>query len=250
MAAGDKYDKDGKLIPQTAPATGTTGSKGVTPSTSFTTGTGATIPSFFTPAAADTQLGQDQRQLAGEVQEYARSGTITEEGARLMQRARDLNIPENTIRGIYQKVQPPIGPEESIFQQEENAARQRSKDSGAFGGPNKASSNNVNTTTTRLLNRYDEMQGMAMGLGSNGALQVSGPTGSRGTPISGSSKKDRYADIRSSIMGDALKRQGLNQELQRARIEAFKRANSKKDVDAADNLTADIQNGRFPLGYG
>jgi hypothetical protein len=250
MAAGDKYDKDGKLIPQIAPATGTTGAKGITPSTSFTTGTGATIPTFFTPAAENTQLGQDQRQLAGMVQEYARSGTITEEGARLMQRARDLNIPENTIRGIYQGVRPPEAKPKSVFQQEEEAARQRSKDSGAFGGPNKNALNSPNTTTTRLLDRYDAMQGSRMGSVSNGAAQVSGPTGSRGTPISGSSQKDRYAGIRSSIMGEAYKQKGLEQELQRARIEAFKRANSKKDIDAANNMTADIQNGRYPLAYG
>jgi hypothetical protein len=53
-------------------------------------------------------------------------------------------------------------PVRSIFDADEAAARQRSKDSGAFGGPNLNPSNSQGPTT-RLLDRYDAMQGARMG---------------------------------------------------------------------------------------
>jgi len=59
---------------------------------------------------------------------------------------------------------PPVMPPSvrSIFDAGEAAARQRASDTGAFGGPNLKPSNSEGPTT-RLLDRYDAMQGARMG---------------------------------------------------------------------------------------
>ena len=229
MAVGDKRDKNGKLIASTAPTTGTTPLVGSAPlpspdlipktaATPLTTPTGGVIPSFFTPAAENSPLGVQQRELADAVKGYAKSGEIGNEGARLMQEARKLGVPENSIRGLYdqfKKTAPTLAPTAQLEQAQPEQAQQ----------------------STRLLDRYDTQQGKSaeVGVSPMGSVSSRQATGSRGTPIgNGASQKNRFSAIASGIMSRAAEERDLNDELRRARIEAYKKAGTVGELEKAD----------------
>ena len=227
MAVGDKRDKNGKLIASTAPTTGTTPLVGSAPllspdlipktaATPLTTPTGGVIPSFFTPAPENSPLGVQQRELADAVKGYAKSGEIDNEGARLMQEARKLGVPENSIRGLYDQFKK-TAPTAQLEQAQPEQAQQ----------------------STRLLDRYDTLQGKSaeVGVSPMGSVSSRKATGSRGTPIGGgASQKNRFSAIASGIMSRAAEERDLNDELRRARIEAYKKAGTVGEIGKADNL--------------